>query len=288
MRVNTSTNNKAFSLLEMTVVVIILTILASAAIPVMSRAFFEKAGTKTALDMSAIEEAARAYYVDNNRWPDNSNYSSPIAALQAGNYLPQSWRVINPFKYSYNASSNGSTFTVSTYLPKDGEGIVQNLLPSSWSNGNYVYSSIPVPGVLSVMPSGAILAWASGTIPTGFLLCDGSVYNIASYPALAGILGSAYGGDGVNTFAVPNLQGRTIFGYLASDSNFGILGNTGGSVSMVGNGRWSRGHADTANWYNQVKISGDSLYGMTGAQTAQGVSTAVLNPYMTLNYIIKT
>ena len=102
------------------------------------------------------------------------------------------------------------------------------------------------------------------------------------------MLGSSYGGDGINTFAVPNLQGKAIFGYQSGDSDFGILGNTGGSKTLVGNGLWSTGHADTANWVNQVKISGGSLYGMTGAQRAQGVSTSVLNPYMTLSYIIKT
>ena len=122
----------------------------------------------------------------------------------------------------------------------------------------------------------------------GFLLCNGAIYNISAYSALANVLGSTYGGDGINTFGVPNLQGRAVFGYLPGDSSFGALGKAGGSTTMVGNGQWSLGHADTANWVNQVKISGGSLYGMTGAQTAQGVSTAVLNPYITLNYIIKT
>jgi len=65
-------NNRGFSLLEITVVIIIITILASAAIPVLSRAYLEKAGTKTALDINAIQDAARAYYVDNNKWPDST------------------------------------------------------------------------------------------------------------------------------------------------------------------------------------------------------------------------
>jgi len=37
MKRNTATSNKAFSLLEMTVVIIMMTILASAAIPVLTR-----------------------------------------------------------------------------------------------------------------------------------------------------------------------------------------------------------------------------------------------------------
>lgn len=280
----------------MTVVVIILAILASAAIPVLSRSYMEKAANKAALDISAIEEAARAYYIDNNKWPDNSNYPTAIAALQAGNYLPASWSAINPFgvaaaiasDYSYKVSSNASSFTVNTMVPAAAQPMILNLLPSTWVTGSNVYSSVPVPGSLSVVPSGSIIAWGSAQIPVGFLLCDGSVYDVSSYPALANMLGSQYGGDGVNTFGVPNMQGKAIFGYLSGDGHFGALGNSGGSTTMVGNGQWSSGHADTANWFNQVKISGGSLYGMTGAQTAQGVSTAVLNPYITLNYIIKT
>ena len=49
MRKNIHINNKAFSLLEVTVVIIILTILASAAIPVLSMAYIEKAGNKQPL-----------------------------------------------------------------------------------------------------------------------------------------------------------------------------------------------------------------------------------------------
>jgi prepilin-type N-terminal cleavage/methylation domain-containing protein len=296
MKRNIFTGNNAFSLLEVTVVIIILTILASAAIPVLSRSYVEKAGNKTALDISAIQEAARAYYIDNNKWPDNSANQTAIAALQAGNYLPSSWNGVNPFGvkapnpslYSYNTSSAGSTFTVYTYVPTTAEPIIQNLLPTNWTSGNTVYSSVSVPGALSVMPAGSIMAWASNNIPAGFLLCDGSIYNISTYPGLANILGSTFGGDGINSFGVPNLQGRAIFGYSVGDGHFGYLGSMGGSTTMIGNGQWSSGHADTANWYNQVKISGGALYDMTGAQTAQGVSTVVLNPYVTLNYIIKT
>ncbi len=295
MKKNILPSNKAFSLLEMTVVIIIMTILASAAIPVLSRSYLEKAGNKTALDISAIQDAARAYYIDNNKWPDNSLYATPIAALQAGNYLPASWNPINPFgvnaaapsTYSYNATSAGATFTVYTNVPTASLALIQNVLPTNWVSGNDIYSSVSVPGATNFLPSGIIMPWASNSIPAGFLLCDGSVYEVTAYPALANLLGAAYGGDGINTFAVPNLQGKTIFGYQAGDANFGALGAIGGNKTMIGDGG-ALGPADTFNYTNRVKISGNSLWGITGGQRAQGVSTAILNPYITLNYIIKT
>jgi prepilin-type N-terminal cleavage/methylation domain-containing protein len=289
-------SKKAFSLLELTIVTIIISFLLTIAVPSMYRAYLEKAGKKTAFDISAVQEAARAYYIDHNQWPDNSVYMTPIAALQAGNYLPLAWKATNPFGvhaanptiYNYNTTSAGSIFIVSTYVPVAAEPIIQNLLPTNWTAGNIISSSISVPGATSVVPAGSIIPWASPILPVGFLLCDGQIYHVSNYPVLANAIGNTYGGDGINTFGVPNLKGKTIFGYQAGDSNFGRLGNTGGSTTMVGDGQWSSGHADTSNWYNQVKISGGSLYGMTGAQTAQGVSTAVLNPYVTLNYVIKT
>ncbi len=220
MKKNILTNNKAFSLLEVTVVIIILTILASGAIPVLSRSYIEKAGNKTALDMNAIQEAVRAYYIDHNKWPDNSVYPTAIAALQAGNYLPSSWNGINPFgvnaatpsTYSYNTSSTGSAFTVYTYVPTAAQPIIQNLLSTNWTSGNTVYSSVPVPGASSVMPTGSIMPWASNNLPAGFLWCNGQIVGISNYPGLYAVLGTTYGGDGMNTFGLPDLMGRTVVG----------------------------------------------------------------------------
>lgn len=296
MTKNIYINNRGFSLLEIVIVIIIITILASAAIPVLSRAYLEKAGTKTALDISAIQDAARAYYINNNAWPGAAQGHTALGDLAAENYLPSTWNAVNPFGivsnsalYSYNVSVLGPSLRVDTLVPTAAQAIIENLLPASGIlPNNNVYSSVPVPGAMGSLPAGMIIPWASNNLPAGFLLCDGTIYNISDYPALANVLGGRFGGDGANTFAVPNMQGKTIFGYQSGDPNFGALGNTGGSATMVGDGQWSSGHADTANWFNQVKISGGSLYGMTGAQTAQGVSTAVLNPYITLNYIVKT
>lgn len=47
--------------------------------------------------------------------------------------------------------------------------------------------------------------------PYGWLSCDGGVYSISTYPALASIVSNTYGGNGQTTFAVPDLRGRTPF-----------------------------------------------------------------------------
>lgn len=44
--------------------------------------------------------------------------------------------------------------------------------------------------------------------PVNWHLCDGSLLSIAEYDALYTLLGTTYGGDGVTTFALPDLRGR--------------------------------------------------------------------------------
>jgi microcystin-dependent protein len=42
----------------------------------------------------------------------------------------------------------------------------------------------------------------------GWALCNGQLMPINQYQALFALLGTTYGGDGITTFALPNLQGR--------------------------------------------------------------------------------
>ena len=48
--------------------------------------------------------------------------------------------------------------------------------------------------------------------PRGWALCDGRLLSIAQNTALFSLLGTTYGGDGTNTFALPDLRGRVIVG----------------------------------------------------------------------------
>lgn len=55
---------------------------------------------------------------------------------------------------------------------------------------------------------GEIRLLAFPRIPSGWFACDGSLKSINEYQLLFTLLGTSYGGDGVNTFAVPDLRGR--------------------------------------------------------------------------------
>ena len=59
---------------------------------------------------------------------------------------------------------------------------------------------------------GQIVPFAGGFVPGGFLQANGQELPIADYTALFSLIGTTYGGDGVTTFAVPDLSGRTVVG----------------------------------------------------------------------------
>jgi microcystin-dependent protein len=55
---------------------------------------------------------------------------------------------------------------------------------------------------------GQIQAFGFNFAPKGWALCNGQLLPIAQNAALFSLLGTFYGGNGVQTFALPNLQGR--------------------------------------------------------------------------------
>ncbi|HHY74361.1 MAG TPA: phage tail protein [Bacillus bacterium] len=55
---------------------------------------------------------------------------------------------------------------------------------------------------------GEIRMFGGNYAPRGWALCDGSVLNIAENEILFSLIGTTYGGDGVNTFKLPDLRGR--------------------------------------------------------------------------------
>ena len=44
--------------------------------------------------------------------------------------------------------------------------------------------------------------------PKGWAMCNGQLMQINQNQALFSLLGTTYGGNGISTFALPNLQGR--------------------------------------------------------------------------------
>ena len=71
---------------------------------------------------------------------------------------------------------------------------------------------------------GQIMAVAFNFAPKGWALCNGQVMAINTNQALFALLGTTYGGNGIQTFALPDLRGRVAMGVGGGFQ----LGNTTG------------------------------------------------------------
>lgn len=167
---------------------------------------------------------------------------------------------------SANVTLNLSQIPVHNY-PLPGGGFTGNVGGGqSYSN---LQPSLPVETLIAtggVFPSqggssgsatfiGQVANFEGNFIPAGWTAADGQLLSIQSNQALFAIIGTTYGGDGVTTFALPDLQGRVAVGADATDplgTEFGSASNTltvaqlppnalplpgGGSTDTVGGGQ---------------------------------------------------
>lgn len=84
-----------------------------------------------------------------------------------------------------------------------------------------------------------VTMFAGNFAPKNWGFCDGSLIAIRSNTALFSLLGTMYGGDGQNTFALPDLRGRVIVGQGQgqglSDYSIGERGGTETNTLLTAN-----------------------------------------------------
>lgn len=154
---------------------------------------------------------------------------------------------------------------------------------------------------------GEIRIFAGNFAPAGWAFCDGSIVSISEYEALFTLIGTTYGGDGINNFGLPDLRGRSaVHAGTARTGERYDLGSSGGveqvtltpgqmpahthlpstagaatSSSPEGT-RWA---AQTANAYSDVQPNAQLA---AGAVQPAGGSQPHENmpPYLVVSYII--
>jgi microcystin-dependent protein len=171
------------------------------------------------------------------------------------------------------------------------------------------------------IPTGTITPWSQATPPSGFLECDGSAVSRSTYAALFAVVSTTYGaGDGSTTFNLPNLTDRVACG-KSNNKNFASTGGantvtpTGNVAGSTANATLSTAQLASHNHSGQVKgpapiasrINARAATGYTSptsspiANTGSGSghshnmsanfagdANSVLQPFLTLIYIIKT
>jgi len=185
---------------------------------------------------------------------------------------------------------------------------------SNYEATKYDFSGANLTGIEGI-PTATIVEWSDSSIPSGFLECDGTAVSRTTYSALFAIIGTTYGsGDGSSTFNLPDLQDNVIIG----KSNNKALGSTGGAnaTANAGNvggstanatistpqlpphshpgktssGNFSRANPGSANvgGGNSGSAGGGGAHSHNMSATFTGDSTSVVQPYLTIIYIIKT
>jgi len=193
---------------------------------------------------------------------------------------------------------------------------------SNYEATKYDFSGANLTGIEGI-PTATIVPWSSSSVPTGFLECNGQAVSRSTYSALFAIIASTYGGgDGASTFNVPDLQDNVAMGKsgtkaLASTGGANTVTSTGNVGGSTANATLSTAQLASHNHTVTLKTNpGDpaspnnskSTYGTTrgnptintGSQgsgtghshnmsaTFSGDATSVLQPYLTIIYIIKT
>lgn len=204
--------------------------------------------------------------------------------------------------------------TPSTNMARDAAGRSQVEAPSAAkdiTNKGYVDTF--------ATPTGTVSMFAGATAPSGYLLCDGAaVSRTGATAALFAAIGTAYGaGDGSTTFNVPNFKGRGPMG-LSGTADFSTLGQQGGerlhtltvaempshnhggaagntqieatmTIAFATSNPTSSGNMGRGNATNPVT---NPVNGTTHSHTipsqGNGDPFNVLDPYLTVNFIIKT
>jgi len=185
----------------------------------------------------------------------------------------------------------------------------------------YNFNGSDLTGIEGI-PTATIVPWSNSSVPTGFLECNGSAVSRSTYAALFAVVGTTYGvGDGSSTFNVPDLQdnipvgksGTKAVGSTGGANTVAKTGNIGGSTanatlstaqlashSHSGAFNYTRGTQNQRTRFPDTSFTGFTQQGNIGdtgsgtghahnmSATFSGDSTSVLQPYLTLIYIIKT
>lgn len=197
-------------------------------------------------------------------------------------------------------------------IPTVDNAIDTGILVDRVANLELYISQTLVPALNSgQVPTGSIMPWsANGSLPTGFLLCNGASVSRTTYADLFDVIGTAFGTASGTTFNLPDFQGRFLRGRDNSagrdpDAASRTAQNTGGATgdnvgSVQGTKTQEHSHltpvvarsAADANLYHLANTWPYSTTTVNGQSinyvTRDGTSTTDLTVYHTSGIINET
>lgn len=161
-------------------------------------------------------------------------------------------------------------------------------VPSGFADG--------VDDVGAGVPTGTIVAFAGATPPAGWLLCDGSEVSRTTFAELFAVLAGTWGiGDGLTTFNLPDLRGRSAVGSGGGPGlSERLVGELGGAESHQLSIDEMPAHNHTMGFTRGDQNGGQGVRFLGGAG---GPSTSTtggdqphnnMSPFTVVHFIIKT
>lgn len=243
-----------------------------------------------------------------------ANLAGPLVIITgvtvSGNTNSNGWVAINgellPF---VGGTITGTVGIIETVTQKnfkndsDNDVLIERVATNVVSGAFNWASFVRLPRLFEMTPPGMLAPYAGATAPAGWLLAQGQEVSRTGYAALFATLGTTYGvGNGTTTFNLPDLRGRVPVGLQQFDVDFGNIGLTGGAKNValtslqngphthtVNVGRTKRGDGSNPN-HAAASPDGDffgSAFSYTTQTSGAGEPHNNIQPYITLNYIIK-
>jgi microcystin-dependent protein len=118
---------------------------------------------------------------------------------------------------------------------------------------------------------GEIRMFAGNFAPAGWAFCDGQLMPIAENDALFVLIGTTYGGDGQETFAMPDLRGRVPL-HQGTDAGITyVIGENGGVEQVTLSTQQIPTHSHPFTASNDLGSSPDPLGNVTAQSRTAGV-----------------
>jgi microcystin-dependent protein len=125
---------------------------------------------------------------------------------------------------------------------------------------------------------GEIRMFSGNFAPAGWAFCEGQLVAISDNSTLFNLIGTTYGGDGQNTFALPDLRGRLPIHFGGGFT----LAETGGAETITLTTNQIAGHSHVSLASNDIPTVSTPANNVTGQAAAKiyraGSPSVFLNP----------
>ena len=129
----------------------------------------------------------------------------------------------------------------------------------------------------SSVPPGCFMWFCGSTAPNGWLECNGTTLQISQYPELYAAISTTYGGDGVTTFALPDLT-RDSGLFIRSTSTERTVGSVQGDAIRNIKGAFGfLGTGKSQGWATNLEGAFGYIQDTTNRNTVSMSSTGTLN-----------